>query len=113
MVKLIRTEIKKLEEDCRRVFEATRGVKVTLEPHSRSCPQCYNHMVVQKTHLVHLLTIKYGMFTARIVTYCCRARCRDSHGRLITRQPDILRRLVPKGANYGYDVEVFVGIERF
>jgi hypothetical protein len=113
MVNLIRKEIKKLEEDCRRKFEATRRSKVTLEPQSRICPECHGRMVVQKTHLTYPITIEYGMFIARVVTYWCKFGCRDSNGRMIIRQPEILKRLVPKGANYGYDVEVFIGIERF
>ena len=43
----------------------------------------------------------------------CASRCRQPSGRLATLRSGELSRRVPPGAVYGYDVEVFVGLERF
>ncbi len=43
----------------------------------------------------------------------CTGGCTHPSGRLVTRHSEALQQLVPVGANYGYDLEVFIGLERF
>ncbi|MDI6814297.1 MAG: hypothetical protein QMD10_12285, partial [Desulfitobacteriaceae bacterium] len=40
-------------------------------------------------------------------------RLHPSLGQLVTRRSEALQQIVPVGANYGYDIEVLVGLERF
>jgi len=77
-------------------------------------PQCFSKMRVQKTQPRRSIkTLKYGQIFVRVVTLICRKGCRGSDGSFFKRQSDILSGLVPKRSNIGYDVEVFVGLQRY
>jgi len=69
--------------------------------------------LVQKSARRHVVTLAYGPFVARETIRVCRARCTYPSGALVTVRAGGLSRLVGAGATFGYDVEVFVGIERF
>lgn len=110
---MIRAEIQALEAMCQKKLDEASSAIITLEPQNRDCPQCLKSMRFQKSRIAYPVTLKYGQLTTRVVTYACPNRCRNFNGNLETQGPEVLRRLVPKGSNYGYDVEVFVGIERW
>ena len=97
----------------RRKIGDTISAMVTLEPEESFCPKCLGDMKIQKTRARHIATIKYGCIDLRILTLVCKAGCINADGRFVTRHPEALYRLVPKGSNFSYDVEVFVGIERY
>ena len=70
-------------------------------------------MLVQKTIPRIGLTLAHGHFKAREWVYVCAAKCHWPSGDLVTlRSPCLSEALLP-GANIGYDVMVFVGLERF
>ncbi len=69
-------------------------------------------MGVQKTNLRFPESIKYGSPNVRVVTTKCKAGCVNSDGKLVTRTPEALSRIVSRGSTYSYDVEVFVGLQR-
>jgi len=102
-----------MEVEYRRKIEDTRSGMVTLEPEESFCPQCFGDMRIQKTRHRYIATIKYGCIDLRILTLVCKAGCLNADGTLVTRNPQALNRLVPKGSNFSYDIEVFVGIERY
>jgi hypothetical protein len=60
-----------------------------------------------------VVTLEHGSFVAYETVRACAAGCRCPSGALLTLRPEDLARRVPPGANFGYDVEVFVGLERF
>lgn len=70
-------------------------------------------MKVQKTVKRVVATLKHGIFRTQERVRVCTARCTHPSGELVTRRSEALQQLVPVGANYGYDLEVFVGLERF
>ncbi len=113
MIDILKTELQKMEVEYRRKIEDTRSGMVTLEPEQSFCPKCFDDMKIQKTRPRYIATIKYGCIDLRILTLVCKAGCLNADGTLVTRNPQALNRLVPKGSNFSYDIEVFVGIERY
>ncbi len=86
---------------------------MTFSPEKSYCPICRGGMIVQKTNLRFPKSIKYGSPVIRVVTTKCKAGCINSDGKLVTRKPYALHRLVDQGSNHAYDVEVFVGLQRY
>ncbi|MBM4394822.1 MAG: hypothetical protein FJ087_03920 [Deltaproteobacteria bacterium] len=83
------------------------------EPDRGACPQCSGPMVVQKSTPRQGRTLEHGRFDARETVLVCAARCRTPSGSLVTRRAACLsERLLPRSA-VGYDVLVFVGMQRF
>jgi len=77
------------------------------------CPSCFGPTLVQKSDSRNLVTLEHGSFVAFETVRICAARCRHPSGALVTVRAANLSRLVPRGGVFGYDVEVFVGLERF
>ena len=70
-------------------------------------------MNVQKTIRHHGKTLEHGSFEARETVHTCAAGCRHPGGALVTRRAAALMECLPSGQVYGYDVIVYVGLERF
>lgn len=113
MIEIVKQELRNLESEFREKAREMQGVMITLEPKESFCPQCFGEMQIQKSRRTYPVTIKYGAPVMRIVTLVCKSGCINPDGSLVTRSPDALARLVPRGSNNGYDVEVFVGLERY
>jgi hypothetical protein len=70
-------------------------------------------MEVQKTYQHGGRTIEHGTFQVREIVYVCAAGCRHPSGVLVTERPDsVVTRIMPNSV-VGYDVMVFVGLQRF
>ena len=77
------------------------------------CPLCDGPMLVQKTAPRSGQTLAHGSFEAQETIHVCAAECRWPSGAVITRRAACLcEALMPK-SNYGYDVMVLVGQQRF
>jgi hypothetical protein len=70
-------------------------------------------MKVQKTIIRNIVTLKHGHFSTHERVLVCPKGCKYPKGALITARAEMVNNLVPIGSNYGYDIEVFVGMERF
>ncbi len=92
---------------------STKGILIRVNPDDESCPICSGTTVVQKSTHRNVITLEYGGFIAHETIRVCRTRCQHPSGVLATVRCGILSRLVPRGAIYGYDIEVFVGRARF
>jgi hypothetical protein len=68
---------------------------------------------VQKTVPHHGNTIAHGHFQVRETVHVCANRCRNNSGKLITRRSDSLSAHLIPGLGIGYDVMVYIGLERF
>lgn len=114
MIEIVRTQLRRMEEEYRRkIGDTIEGGIIDLEPGESFCPRCNNAMKVLKTYHRFLFTIKYGYLDLRVKTLGCKFGCTKANGKIVTRHPEALYRIVPKGSNFSYDVEVFVGIERY
>ena len=69
-------------------------------------------MHVQKTLQRQAVTLAHGRFRVREVVFVCDNRC-EREGALVTRRSPALTELVPPKSTVGYDILVYVGIERF
>jgi hypothetical protein len=109
----VRLELARLQQDWRQRIFGTVGIRVELESSEGPCRQCGGPTEVQKSVEHRVVTLEYGDFIAHETVYACKARCRQTSGELVTRRSEALVLKVFPGKVYGYDVEVFVGIERF
>ncbi len=79
-----------------------------------TCPACSGERwLVQKTRSRYGKTLAHGQFEARETVRICTAGCRHPSGVLVTQGASSLREHLLPGSNVGYDVMVFVGLERF
>jgi len=70
-------------------------------------------MLVQKTLHHRVVTLAHGPVRASETVRMCASGCTLPSGARLTRRSDELRRLVPAGGVFGYDIEVAVGLARF
>lgn len=77
------------------------------------CPICGGPMKVQKTMPRRGRSLAHGAFEAIETVHRCAARCRWASGREVVHRAQSLRQTLLPGSIVGYDVMVFVGLERF
>ena len=77
------------------------------------CPLCEGPMLVHKTVPRSGHTLAHGSFGAQETIHACATECRWPSGALVTRRATCLCEALMPGSNYGYDVMVFVGQQRF
>ena len=75
---------------------------VEFRPERTHCPGCGAKLTIRKTRTRTVRTLHVGPFRAREVFLLCKPCGR-------TQRSEALGALVPPGANFGYDVMVFVG----
>jgi len=83
-----------------------------VEQGKEACPLCQGPMHVQKTLQRQAITLAHGLFRVREAVYVCGDRC-ERAGSLVTRRAQALTELIPPKSTVGYDIMVYVGIERF
>lgn len=88
-------------------------IAVDVEIKREPCSICGSLMTVQKTIKRTIVTLQHGCFNTHERVLVCPAGCTYPDGKLVTRRAETLNKIVPTGANYGYDLEAFVGLERF
>jgi hypothetical protein len=99
--------IHKLEQQCRQRAESVAGAVVDEERPSERCPICGDSTRVQKTWKRTGVTIEHGPFSLRQTVRVCVSGCKR-------RNPSsALAGLIPAGKVIGYDVMVYVGLQRF
>ena len=70
-------------------------------------------MNVQKTVPHNGNTLTHGAFQVRETVHVCAARCHHASGALVTRRAQALQESIIPHRSMGYDVMVFVGIQRY
>ena len=106
-------ELSRLEAKSRRRALSTAGILVEIPDEHGLCPMCLGPTRVQKSQCRTVATLAYGTFVAHETVRVCAAECTYPSGARVTLRPEALSRVVGPGCTFGYDVEVFVGIERF
>ena len=92
---------------------STSGVLISVCDDPGQCPICGGPWHVQKTVPHHGKTIRHGQFEIRETVHVCSAGCRYPSGPLVTQRADSLTQHIIPGRTIGYDVMVFVGLQRF
>lgn len=91
----------------------TAGVRAEVDTSEGPCRQCGGPTEVQKSTKHRVVTLEHGDFIAHETIRVCSARCRYPSGQLVTRRSESLSLKVSSGGVYGYDLEVYVGLQRF
>lgn len=96
-----------------RAVLGTTGAVVAVNEPAAACSICGGRMEVQKTFEHKGATLEHGVFRAVETVYVCASRCRKAGGEhAIHRAPSLAAR-IPHRHTIGYDVMVFVGLERY
>ena len=109
---LLRRQIRSLQDGYKNDLTALAGTLVQAGQCKEVCPLCHGPMRVQKTLQRRAVTMAHGLFRVREVVYVCGSRCKRQ-GSLVTRRDPVLTELIPPKSTVGYDIMVYVGIERF
>ena len=109
----MRLQLARVHEDWHHRIFAAVGIRADLEPSAGLCLQCGGATEVQKSVEHRVVTLEHGDFIAHETVHVCKARCRQASGELVTRRSEALLLKISPGKVYGYDVETYVGIERF
>jgi hypothetical protein len=96
-----------LQENCRQRAKSIAGALVEDEKIRRTCPSCGGPMRVSKTWVRTGVTLRHGTFRLRQRVRICASGCPAS------KRIGGLAGLVPPRGVVGYDVMVYVGLERF
>ncbi len=109
---VLKEEVKRLQKQ---IIDSciVSGVNIKTYPKNIICSKCNNQMVVQKTFPRNIVTIKTGHITVRETELGCNTHCKYPSGKLITQRSEDLTRIVAPGKKFGYDVEVYVGMQRY
>jgi hypothetical protein len=92
---------------------STSGVLVSVCDDPGQCPICGGPWHVQKTVSHHGKTLAHGHFEIRETVHVCGDRCRRESGSIVTRRAlSLAEHIIPRRV-IGYDVMVFVGLQRF
>ncbi|MEK9145284.1 MAG: hypothetical protein AAB339_06725, partial [Elusimicrobiota bacterium] len=88
-------------------------MRVSISEDPGPCPVCAGPMIVQKTASRRVQTVEHGLFRLREVVHECAAGCRRPDGSLVMRRASAAAERLLPGRSVGYDVMVFIGLERF
>ncbi len=93
-------------------MRGTVGALVHSNEHPDSCAVCAGPMLVEKTFPHHGVTLEHGQFVVRETTYVCSQGCTQQGAKVRHRSAELAQRLPPSGT-IGYDVIVYIGLQRF
>ena len=87
--------------------------EVDIDPETVFCGICGAKMQVRKTVKRSITTLRHNSIRARERVMECPLGCKWQDGSCVISREPKLAALAPPGSNYGYDVEVFIGISRY
>jgi len=94
-------------------MQNTSGIAISVRDDPGQCPYCGGPWHVQKTGFHHGKTISHGQFEIRETIHVCAVRCRHESSVLVTQRAISLAEHIIPGRVAGYDVVVFIGLQRF
>lgn len=92
---------------------STAGALVHVDTEDAACSRCAGPTRVQKSTPRRIATLEHGPFVAMETVRVCAGRCRRPDGGPWTMRCQSLSRRVAPGNIDGYDVEVYVGKQRY
>jgi hypothetical protein len=96
-----------LQQQCHQRSQSVAGALVDAEQAPERCPVCGDSTRVQKTWERTGVTLQHGAFRLRQTVRVCVSGCRGK------KPISTLAGLIPARSVVGYDVMVYVGLERF
>jgi hypothetical protein len=97
----------------RALLNETHGILVTGSSPAQDCPVCHGTPLVRKTVVRQARTLAHGTFQIHETEYVCKRGCRHPSGSRIRWRSGNLGSVLLRDSSVGYDVMVFVGIQRF
>ena len=114
LAKYLADAIRALSESHAQWIERTvTGAKFHTHKWTAICTVCGTAMVVEKTTPRSISTMAMGKIVVMEYVMVCPGKCVTPNGTRYRERSPELSALVARGANYGYDIEVFVGMQRF
>ena len=92
---------------------STAGALVHVDAEVTACSRCSGPTNVQKSTPRNIATLEHGQFAALETVRVCAGQCRRPDGGPWTMRCQSLSRRVAPGNIDGYDVEVYVGRQRY
>lgn len=89
------------------------GTVVVAKEQPGVCEICQGKMHSQKTFKHEGRTIAHGTFEVRETVWVCVAGCRHPSGQRVTKRADCVVQNIMPHSRVGYDVMVFIGLERY
>lgn len=96
-----------------RAVLSTTGALVAVNEPPEGCSICFGPLEVQKTFARNGATLEHGVFRAVETVYVCAAGCRKAGGGHAIHRAASLATRIPPRCSTGYDVMVFVGLQRY
>lgn len=109
----LRTLLRQRQIENSRRMLSTAGALVHVDADVTTCPQCSGPTEVQKSTPRNIATLEHGRFVAMETVRVCASRCRRPDGGPWTIRCQRLSQRVAPGSIDGYDVEVYVGRQRY
>lgn len=103
----------RLHAERQHLIASTAGTPVFVNEPAGPCSRCGGPMVVQKTVRRRGVTLEHGAFTVIETVHACRDGCREPSGERVTRRASTLAERMAPGRVVGFDVMVWVGLQRF
>ena len=101
------------ESHAQRIEQTVTNAKFHTHKWNAICTVCGASMVVEKTAPRAISTMAMGKIVVMEYVMVCPGKCVTPNGARCRERSPELSALVARGANYGYDIEVFVGLQRF
>jgi hypothetical protein len=103
----LRRIIRQLQDECRQRSQMVAGALVDAEKPPERCPVCGRATRVRKTWQRTGVTLDHGAFRLRQTVRVCVSGCARK------KRAGTLAGLIPPRSVVGYDIMVYVGLERF
>ena len=113
LLEMLRSKINELDALISKSKVCMADTRLDMDTYGATCTLCGVRMIVQKTVTRKAVTLLHNRFQAREWVLVCPKGCRNPNGTRAAMRDRNLALLLPAGSNYGYDIEVFVGIERY
>jgi hypothetical protein len=113
MLSALRAQVRTLQSRSTQQVQSLSGVVVSARTTQKRCSLCDGPMKVQKTYQHAGKTLEHGSFRVLETVHVCASGCRHPSGvRATERAESVVRGILPNSV-VGYDVMVFVGLQRF
>lgn len=109
----MRAHVRSQQARCIQQIRDTARTLVHVSEAPQACAVCDGPTRVQKTVRRHGKTLEHGEFEAHESVQVCAAGCRHPAGNRVTQRAASLTKCIEPGRAIGYDVMVFVGLQRF
>ncbi|MBT7889523.1 MAG: hypothetical protein HN580_10915, partial [Deltaproteobacteria bacterium] len=89
------------------------GLTISAREQPDHCEICQGRMLVRRSYTHQGRTLAHGMFDVTETFWVCADGCLHPSGRQVVQRAESVARTLMAGSSIGYDVLVFIGLERY